>query len=138
MYGEEDDDELPDDLYLDIDKAWHAIHFLLTGDTWGGEPPLFNAVLGGTELGAEDVGHGPARFLTLAEVQDVASALSEISETDLRNRYNASALSAADIYPGGWEDVEGSLEYLLPYYTKLVEFFSEAAKHGDAMLIYLN
>ena len=23
---------------LDIDKAWHAIHFLLTGTAWEGEP----------------------------------------------------------------------------------------------------
>lgn len=30
---------------LNIDKAWHGIHFLLTGDPWGGEPPLKYVVL---------------------------------------------------------------------------------------------
>jgi hypothetical protein len=26
--------------FLDVDKAWHGIHFLLTGSTWEGEAPL--------------------------------------------------------------------------------------------------
>ena len=38
--------------YLDIDKAWHGLHFLLTGDASLGEnnasPPLGNVVQGGT------------------------------------------------------------------------------------------
>jgi hypothetical protein len=29
---------------LDIDKAWHALHFLLCGSAWEGKPPLVNAV----------------------------------------------------------------------------------------------
>jgi hypothetical protein len=32
---------------LEVDKAWHGIHFLLCGDAEGGEPPLGSAVLGG-------------------------------------------------------------------------------------------
>ena len=26
---------------IDIDKAWHGIHFMLTGDAWGGDAPSF-------------------------------------------------------------------------------------------------
>ena len=25
---------------LSLEKAWHGLHFLLTGSDWGGEPPL--------------------------------------------------------------------------------------------------
>jgi hypothetical protein len=47
----DDSTSIPADRHLDLDKTWHAIHFLLTGDPWEGEPPLRNAVLGGTPLG---------------------------------------------------------------------------------------
>jgi hypothetical protein len=51
--------------YLDIDKSWHIIHFLLNNHPWEGNGPRFGAVLGGTELTDEDVvGFGPARYLT--------------------------------------------------------------------------
>src|SRR5207302_6195207 len=53
---------------LDIDKSWHLIHFLLTGDTWGGDYPLVNVVLGGTELSGTDAGYGPFRYLVHDEV----------------------------------------------------------------------
>src|SRR3954470_8881166 len=60
---------------LDIDKTWHVIHFLLTGEAWGGEPPLVDAVLGGTELPETDAGYGPFRYLTPAEVRATSQAL---------------------------------------------------------------
>jgi hypothetical protein len=28
---------------LDVDKAWHGIHFLLTGTAWASHPPLYEA-----------------------------------------------------------------------------------------------
>src|SRR5262249_21658351 len=57
--------------YLEIDKSWNGIHYLLTGHAEGGSGPLSMPVLGGTEFG-EDVGYGPARFLLAAQVQEVA------------------------------------------------------------------
>jgi hypothetical protein len=51
---------------LDIDKTWHIIHFLLNNHPWEGNGPRFSAVLGGTEPTDEDLGYGPARYLTPA------------------------------------------------------------------------
>ena len=127
-----------DERNLDIDKSWHAIHYLLTGDAWQGNPPLANAVLGGTELGEEDVGYGPCRYLTPEEVREVASALVGIPVEELRRRYDPVELEKADIYPNIWirEGDEG-LEYVLEYYEALVRFFRSAAEAGDGMLLYL-
>lgn len=143
LFPEGEDADLDDETYfddernLDIDKAWHGIHFLLTGSVWEGDPPLMNAVLGGIELGDEDVGYGPARFLTQGEVLETAEALSQISEADLRSRYDASAMAKADIYPSIWKEDAGSLDYLMEYYVELVRFFKEASANGEAMLLYL-
>jgi hypothetical protein len=146
--GEDEDDEeessyvLPYDpaahAGLDIDKAWHAIHFLLTGSAWEGTPPLANAVLGGTELGEEDVGYGPPRYLTPEEVQETAEALRAISTEDLLKRATPQEMMAADIYPNIWDRGEEELEYIAEYYEMLTSFFTATAEANEAMLLYLN
>ncbi|MBV9599873.1 MAG: DUF1877 family protein, partial [Chloroflexi bacterium] len=49
---------------VDLHKAWHAIHFVLTGSRLGGEAPLNFLVAEGTPVGEVDVGYGPARVFT--------------------------------------------------------------------------
>ncbi len=138
LYPEDDADE--PEYALDVDKAWHGIHFLLTGDPWEGSPPLMNAVLGGETLGDEDLGYGPARFLTPEEVTELAEALEGWSREKLAARYDPAAMEAAEIYPTGiWED-EGpeALDYVLSYYDELLEFYRQAAARGDAVILYIN
>lgn len=124
-----------DDRQIDIDKTWHGIHFLLTGDPWKGEPPLFNAVMGGKQIGTEDPGYGPPRYLTPDQVRDVAQALSEIHASDLRSRFDPERFAREDIYPNIWDEGEEALDYLMDYYVELVRFFSSAAAAGDAVLL---
>ena len=57
----EDEDADPDNR-VDLDKAWHCIHFMLTGSTYDVTQPLGGAVLGGDGVG-DDLGYGPARIL---------------------------------------------------------------------------
>src|SRR5579863_7993210 len=83
---------------LDIDKAWHGIHFLLTGEAWGGEPPAALAILGGTEIG-EDIGYGPARYLSVEEVRTVAATLAATPRNVIAERYQPEAMERAGVYP---------------------------------------
>ena len=123
---------------LDVDKAWHGIHYLLAGDTWGGEPPLANVVLGGTEIG-DDVGYGPARYLTVDEVQAAADALKDITPAKFSTRYVASDLSKNEIYPDIWDDADDdSVGYLTTWYETLRDYYIDAAAKGHAMIKYLN
>jgi hypothetical protein len=72
------------------DKAWDAIHRALAdGDlTWdGGEYPLSHVVLAGELLYTE-----PDYIMSLkspAQVRDIATALSSVTEAELRRRYFA-------------------------------------------------
>lgn len=123
---------------IDVDKAWHGIHYLLVGDAWDGEPPLANVVLGGTEIGG-DVGYGSARYLTADAVQAVADALRDITPESFRARYVASELSQNDIYPEIWDDPDDdAVGYLAYWYETLRAYYLDAAAKGHAMLKYLN
>lgn len=41
---------------VDIDKAWHGLHYLLTGTAWEGAPPLNFLAAGGREVGEVESG----------------------------------------------------------------------------------
>jgi hypothetical protein len=128
--------------YLNIDKTWHALHFLLTGTAFPSQPPLTNVVMGGTPLGDPenpDFDFGPAHFLTPLEVQEVAKAISEISLSELQARFNPSAFIANDVYPTDlWERGQQEIEYVTYYFVLLVKFFQEAAKQEEVVLFYIS
>ena len=122
---------------LDVDKAWHAIHFLLTGTAWEGDPPLNFVAIGGTELG-DDLGYGPARSLTSDEVRNLAAALKDIPTATLLQRFDPEALESAEIYPDIWdrpEEEDDTRGYVSEYYEELRSFVLEAAAQGEALLL---
>ena len=125
---------------LDIDKAWHGLHFLLTGTEWGGEPPLDFIASGGREVGDEDVGYGPARALTSAQVREIAAALEPITPEELATRFDPERMMKLDIYPGIWDrdPEEDTLGYLLEYFAALTAFVRRGADADCGMLVYLN
>ena len=132
-----EDPQVPDEARLDIDKSWHIIHFLLTGQSWGGAAPLSNAVCGGTALGDVDIGYGPARFLEPNEVGDVAAALSRITAAELWSRLSTEAAVEAQIYPSGtW--TSDAFPYVAHHYERLQTFYRAAANRGEAVLSYLS
>lgn len=118
----------------EIDKAWHGIHFVLTGSAEPVDGPVGDVVLGGREVG-DDMGYGPARVLSPDQVKRASQVLRAIDEGAFSRRYNAEALRAADVYPAIW-DAE-ALDYLLEYYRGVREIFEEAASDGGGMLVAL-
>lgn len=132
------DEEPPPGDHLDLDKTWHAIHFLLNGQTWTGDGPLFDAVLGGEPLGEEDVGYGPARALTAEQVKATAQALADLPVETLLARFDAQTLNDNEIYPQAWTGEADDLAYVEHHYIQLAAFFQAAAKHDDALLLYVN
>src|SRR6218665_781943 len=74
--------------HLSLDKAWHAIHYLLNGNGGCGISLLSDAVIGGTPIGDEEFGYGPPRGLTSGEVRKVSAALAKISIEKLLIRYD--------------------------------------------------
>lgn len=131
-----DDDSDPPNS-TDVDKAWHGLHYLLTGEAEGGEEPLSLAILEGTEIGPE-FDFGPARYLTAEEVKAVAQALAALTLEALAQRYNPRDMREKDIYPEIWEDGDPeSVGYLLQFFPTLQQFYADAAARGDAVIHWM-
>jgi hypothetical protein len=86
----------------DMEKTWHGVHYLLTGTAWEGEPPLNFLLAGGREVDIE-VGQAPVRTHTSAETQAIATALSAVSDDELRARYDPAEMMRLEIYPEVWD-----------------------------------
>ena len=115
------------------EKSWHSLHYLLTGEVEAAAPPLGNTILGGKEIG-EDVGYGPARFLTPQQVKEVALALAAVTPEDLAGRFDLDAMQAHNIC--ACVDNE-ELEMAQHFLQLLSSYYADAASQGNAMLLWI-
>ena len=125
----------------DLDKAWHGIHYFLTGTAWEGAHPGNFLVSGGTAVGDIDVGYGPARTLTAAETREVRAALMALSNADLEARFNPEDMLAKQIYPEIWSrdaDDDDTLGYLMEYVETLRGFLDQAVQQNLGIIVYLS
>lgn len=131
------------DRYLDIDKSWEAMLYLLTGhtiDTVDQAPPPLGLFFFSGQLidSAQDMGYGPAQYLNPDQVKAVHEALSRISEADFIKNYNASQMNEKNVYHSSWVDGEDDKDYLTTYFQQLKNFYASAASEQEAIITYVS
>jgi len=120
---------------LSLEKAWHGLHYLLTGSPWKGAEPLCFLVRGGRAVGP-DLGYGRPRLLGVDFVQRLDTALQEVGEERLWEGFDAGRFKAEKIYPGIWDEPEDQLrEEYLWYFRALQAFVRKAARQGAELLV---
>lgn len=128
-----------DRLSFDADKAWHAVHFVLTGDPWSTDGPLGQTVLGGEPFG-EEVGYGPARWLPAEAVSAIAEQLAALTPGQFEQRLDFAALHREDIYPSIWDrdpEADELVEYVRAGYEQIRDGYARAAAAGQGFVIAL-
>jgi Domain of unknown function (DUF1877) len=121
-----------------LNKAWHAIHFALTGSRLGGEEPLNFLVSEGTPVGEVDVGFGPARVLTSQQVSQIAAALASIEPDEVARRVDLSKFDQQVIYPGNWQRNGVGVDYVITNYRAMRNLIGRAAERGEGLVLYIN
>lgn len=128
---------------VDLMKHWHALHFLLTGSAWEGDPPLNFVATGGTQVGEEDVGYGPARGFLPEEVSAIADALEPLTARDMVAQFDGALMDKLEVYPSrGWAEIDPTDPDL---FGAITEAFDEARalsrrgrEQGLAMLAWIS
>jgi hypothetical protein len=135
---------IPEGDTMDLDKAWHGLHFLFTGSDWEGDFPQGFIVACGEPVGDEDVGYGPARSFTPDEVGKISKFLESQNEAGLRQRLDPKKMTELEIYPAIWDRLTDSdksneeWEYLAEAFRTMKQFVQETAAKRMALLVYLN
>jgi Domain of unknown function (DUF1877) len=106
-----------DDRSADIDKAWHGIHYLLTGIANEGEFPLGFILTGGQVISGEEL--PSIRIFRPEEVRSIAQALLHSKWSSLRDRFDTKAMKEAQVYPDIWGNDDGELDYLKENFEQL-------------------
>lgn len=129
----------PNQKKLDVDKTWHAIHYLLSNKLAKDDEDILCRVVFSRPVSQEDLGMGPATFLTSDEVQQAAESLSQIQMEQFRQMFDLKEMLREEIYPVMENDVE---EEFFPYvwdgFQSLQVFFQQAAGEEKCVLFYLS
>jgi len=121
----------------DVDKAWNAIHFMLTGANSESDTLEGQVVLGGRPI-TRDWVYGPVRHLSSTQVAAIATQLERWPADVLAGRYDPAAMDAQHVYPETWvRDGQDGLNYILQCYSDMREFYAAARDRGDGALLWL-
>lgn len=124
---------------LDIDRAWHALHFLLTDSADAETHPLSFLAAGGRAI-SEDLGNGPLRAFSSLEVRSLAKHLAPIHPAQILEKFDPARLEEAQIYgwPSGWRDatLASCGSYLTDAFVRAKAFVLGGAERGRALLVY--
>lgn len=123
---------------LSLEKSWHGLHYLLTGDSMLGDPPLNFLLADGNTVGDEDVGYGPARIVDSRSVSSIDQALAAFTDADFEARLDLQAMDAAQIYPNIWGEPRDQLkqEYT-GYLDALKAYVHQTSATGQSLLLAL-
>ncbi len=130
----------PETERTDLEKAWHGLHWLLTGTFDEGNEPLCYLVTGGHQIGTVSLTYGPARALFRHEVVAFHEALSALPPETLAERYDPEAMMEEHIYPEIWDrdpNEEDNRAYLMFHYRELRQFVAETCRKGLGLFLYL-
>ena len=134
---------LDNETSLSLDKSWHAIHFMLTGNTWDSDNDLDKAILTGNIVGEEgdedfDYGYGPATYLTADEVKEIATNLLNINVDKLKSEFTLSMFADKEIYvfssQDSVEDEDEEKEYIFENLESLIQYYQEAAAKNQLII----
>lgn len=124
---------------IDLEKAWHGIHYLLTGSGSGGEKPYCYLMDGGTPVGDIDVGYGPAILLSKEQVKEFSDAVGTLSLEQLKQRFDPDAMTENGIYPVVWDEGDEAFDWLYEVLdSELKPFLSTASKNGNSVLLWMD
>jgi hypothetical protein len=125
-----------------LEKDWHVLHFALNGTHDGGTGPLADAILGGHEVPDTEgvtsfgtVSSNPLHYLDSAEVSRVAAALLEVDPNQLLSKLDFADAQKKEIYLWHTLDDMANWEYLPELFRTFRDFYTEAARSGNCMLL---
>lgn len=131
--------------HLWINRAWDILNYIFTGYTSDEELPflvcedrdipIINLFWSGKVILAKN-GEIEANYLEKTEVQEIAQALSRMTEQKIRQRFEQGLNLQPDLYHFSWG--EQNYEWLLEMCMDVKKFYNDAANQESAMLINID
>ncbi len=130
---------------FDVEQSWDAVHFAVSPNRAFPDQGELDEYLvyDWSITGAEPVhtglnlGHGPARLLTLDQVRQVAESLAGMSEKDCKEAFDLEAMETAEVNPNVSQMGAKAWDYVWDHFIRLREFYRRAAGDGHAVITWV-
>ncbi|QJU58647.1 YfbM family protein [Sphingomonas sp. AP4-R1] len=136
MFPEESDDDLSLSL-IEFDKAWHALHFTLSGQAYGTVRPL--GIIAGEDvetLGEPALGDISCWVIEPDVMAAFADAIDKISDEEIAASVDPEAMIDADIYLADVfaDEKDTSIDYLMQGVPMLRRFAAICGQNGEGAI----
>jgi len=127
---------------LDLEKSWHMMHYVFTGDIGPINSPG-DALMTGEDLGEDTTGYGPPRLHSPSATREFSEFLMPLDLEKLQSRMNYREMLRLGVYamprgPGSEAEYESGLRAeLASYFPRLREYVSEMSEKQNGLLIWL-
>lgn len=120
-----------------VDKAWHAIWYLLCGSPLKGESQCHAVPMLEDQTVDCETDYG-AFYLDQAQVKETSDYLNSLELQTIRDRYDFDAMVRDNVYPVmADEDPEEFYEYIISNLLELKKFYQEAAARDKAIIFFI-
>lgn len=121
--------------WINIDRSWDGIIYLLTGQGLNTASGKLLRVIVSTQYVDEslDFGYGPAHYLDASEVKELYAELAKWDKAKLFQRFDADEMRALGIYPDIWEEAD-AFAYLFYFFESIKRFYKSAAENNQAII----
>jgi hypothetical protein len=114
---------------LDLHKYWDIVGYLIRGSKLT-DPT--DPIEGGVSIG-DEMGYGPARFLTSEQVRQAAQELKKLSWDAISSRFDPNVMDEQEVYLAGYCTADEARTA----FHRLVNFYADAASLGNALLLVI-
>jgi len=130
--------ESRDPAHLNLEKDWHVIAYLLTGDANLKEEhlpnaPLHNVIFGGLKTSVKS-GYGPVRYFDAKLVAETAAALAGADREVIADRYDPAVMKKLGVYAPPETDEK---ESILQVIEELTSFFQQASVSEEEVITFV-
>ncbi|MCC0673679.1 YfbM family protein [Clostridioides sp. ES-S-0145-01] len=129
-------EDVQEDSSINIDKAWHAIQFTLTGCPFGGDDAnIFSKLVLSGNTFMEIEGEFYPMLITPNDVKKLSEAMNNLEEQEFRKKFSVSEMLENEIYPVmDDEDEDEFFEYVWANLIELKKFMQVASNEGQAVI----
>lgn len=130
---------------FDVDKAWDAIHFVISANRAYPDQEedadsiaLDHAIKGTKEFKGLSRGYGAAGMIGVDEVKKIASLFDGLSPDELKERFDPEAMDTAEVYPEIWlQEADAAWDYVRDHFERLREFYKRAAAEKSGVATWI-
>jgi hypothetical protein len=139
LLAERINNDAADPCLYDIDKSWDGIIYLLTGSNSSDTTQYLSKIIFSGQLidKDQDLGTGPAHYLTPEQVKDIHHQIKAIVPASLKEKFDAAAMKELGVYPNVW-DHEDAVDYLVEYFETVQEVYALATDRDEAIITFIN